>query len=157
MEKNDWLASRILYIKALKAPTESQKMLVELAEIESPTKQETRQLDAMVRLEKINQKADEARVAAQKIMAERRDGQRKARTRELIELGGIVSMVEFPDDKGVLTGALLWAMDQIKTDASLTKQLKTRGDTFIAKRELENKSEAQPAVAEPPSTEQATV
>ncbi|OTP78477.1 conjugal transfer protein TraD [Caballeronia sordidicola] len=143
MEKNDWLAARITYIKSLKAPTESQKMLLELAEIASPTKQEVRQLDAMVRLEKINQKADEARLAAQKIMAERRDGQRKARTRELIELGGIVSMVEFPDDKAVLTGALLWAMDQIKTDAALAKQLKKRGDTFIAKQEVTNKGESE--------------
>ncbi|SAL06688.1 Conjugal transfer protein TraD [Caballeronia calidae] len=137
MEKNDWLTARIQFIQALKSPTESQKMLLELALIESPTKQDLRQLDALVRLEKINQKADEARVEAQKAMAERRDEQRKARTRELIELGGIISMVEFPVDRGTLTGTLLWALDQMKTDATLIKQLKTRGDTFIAAREAE--------------------
>ncbi|QQC67877.1 conjugal transfer protein TraD [Paraburkholderia ginsengisoli] len=149
MEKNDWLDSRIQFIKALKAPTESQKMLLELALIESPTKQELRQLDAMVRLEKINQKADEARVAAQKVMAERRDEQRKARTRELIELGGIVSMVDFPVDRGTLTGALLWALDQMKTDSDLAVTLKKRGDAFISKREKERKEEApEPVTAE---------
>ncbi|WP_250479994.1 MULTISPECIES: hypothetical protein [unclassified Caballeronia] len=60
------------------------------------------QPDALVRLEKINQKTDEARAEAQKIMAERRDEQPKARTRELIELGGIISIVEFPVDRGTL-------------------------------------------------------
>ena len=143
MEKKDWLTSRIAFIKGLKAPTESQKMLLELATLTSPTKQELRQLDALVRLEKVNQRAEEAKLAAQKVMAERRDQQRKARTRELIELGGIVSMVDFPVDRGTLTGALLWVLDQFKTDRELATTLKTRGDTFIAEREKEKQSESE--------------
>lgn len=141
MEKKDWLASRIAFIKGLKAPTESQRMLLELAALESPTKQESRQLDALVRLEKVNQRAEEAKAAAQKVMAERRDQQRKARTRELIELGGIVAMVDFPVDRGTLTGALLWVLDQFKTEKELAATLKKRGDTFIAQREKEKQPE----------------
>jgi hypothetical protein len=143
MEKKDWLASRIAFIKGLKAPTESQRMLLELAALESPTKLESRQLDALVRLEKVNQRAEEAKAAAQKVMAERRDQQRKARTRELIELGGIVAMVDFPVDRGTLTGALLWVLDQFKTDKELAATLKKRGDTFIVQREKEKQSEPQ--------------
>ncbi|QCP55138.1 hypothetical protein FAZ95_39105 [Trinickia violacea] len=112
-------------------------MLLELATIEQPTKQEIKQLDALVRLEKVNQKAEEAKAEVARMMAERRDQVRKARTRELIELGGIVSMANFPVDRGVLTGALLWVLDEMKSDASVEAQLKKRGDTFIAQREKE--------------------
>ncbi|KUY63383.1 hypothetical protein WI25_28685 [Burkholderia cepacia] len=135
MEKNDWLVKRIEYIRGLKAPTDAQKMLLELAAIASPSKQEVKQIDALVRLEKVNQKAEEAKAEVARMMADRREQERKARTRELIELGGIVSMTGFPVDRGMLTGALLWALDQMKTDTSVERQLKTRGDTFIAARE----------------------
>jgi hypothetical protein len=57
----------------------------------------------------------------------------------LIELGGVVTMVDFPMDRGTLTGALLWALDQFGTDDDLQHTLKKRGDTFIAQRENENK------------------
>jgi hypothetical protein len=146
MEKNDWLASRIAFIQALKSPTESQKMFLELAAIEQPTRQEAKQFDVLVRLEKINQKAEETRAEAARMMAGRRDGQRKARAHALIQLGGIVSMVDFPVDRGTLTGTLLWALDQMKTDETLLNQLKTRGDTFIAAREAEKTAaQADPA------------
>lgn len=138
-----WGATKthIQYIKALKAPTESQKMLVELAEIESPTKLENRQLNAMVRLEKNQPEGGRSSSGCLEDHGRRRDRQRKTHARELIELGGIVSMVAFLDDKGVLTGVLLWAMDQIKTAPAPTKQLKVRGDKFITKREVANNSE----------------
>lgn len=74
-------------------------------------------------------------------MAERRDQQRKARTRELIELGGIVAMVDFPVDRGTLTGALRWVLDQFKTEKELAATLEKRGDTFIAQREKEKQPE----------------
>ncbi|MGZ2749931.1 conjugal transfer protein TraD [Burkholderia stagnalis] len=135
MDKNDWLANRLAFIRELKNPTESQKALLELAAISEPTKQEVKQLDALVRLEKINVKAEEAKTEVARLMAERREQARRARTHELIELGGIVTMVDFPTDRGVLTGALLWALDQMKTDTAVEGQLKTRGDTFIAARE----------------------
>nr|WP_223960588.1 conjugal transfer protein TraD [Burkholderia diffusa] len=52
---------------------------------------------------------------------------------------GIVSITEFPLDRGMLTGALLWVLDQMKLDATVEGQLKTRGDAFIAAREVEKK------------------
>ncbi|MBK3823589.1 conjugal transfer protein TraD, partial [Paraburkholderia aspalathi] len=78
-----------------------------------------------------------------RMLSARREDQRKARTRELIELGGIVSMVDFPVDRGTLTGALLWALDQFKTEDDLQHALKKRGDAFIAERENEKKTESQ--------------
>jgi hypothetical protein len=153
MNKQDWLKSRVEYIKGLKAPTEPQKMLVALASLEAPTKKELRDLDALVRLEKLNAKAEEAKANVARRMAERREEERRARTRELIELGGIVAMVDFPFDRGLLTGALLWALDQMKADATVETQLKTRGDTFITRREQEKiagaaSEESAPAQAE---------
>lgn len=140
MPIDQWLTKRIAFINALKAPTESQRMLVELASIAEPTKQESRDLDALVKLEKLNERAEEAKVAALKVVAERKEAARKARTRQLIELGGIVEMLDFPVDRGTLCGALLWALDQAKTDPSALNQLKTRGDKFIADREAEKKT-----------------
>jgi len=143
MAKAEWLTQHVQYIKGLKSPTATQSLLVELAAIPNPTAHESRQLDKLVRLEKINQRADAMRAEAARMLSARREDQRKARTRELIELGGIVSMVNFPVDRGTLTGALLWALDQFGTDDDLQHTLKKRGDTFIAQRENEKKVETQ--------------
>ncbi|MFL9860015.1 conjugal transfer protein TraD [Paraburkholderia madseniana] len=143
MAKAEWLTEHVQYIKGLKSPTATQSLLVELAAIPNPTAQESRQLDKLVRLEKINQKADAMKAEAARMLSARREDQRKARTRELIELGGIVSMVDFPVDRGTLTGALLWALDQFRTDDDLQHTLKKRGDAFIAERENEKKAESQ--------------
>ncbi|USX11231.1 conjugal transfer protein TraD [Paraburkholderia fungorum] len=143
MAKAEWLTEHVQYIKGLKSPTATQALLVELAAIPAPTAQESRQLDKLVRLEKINQKADAMKAEAARMLSARREDQRKARTRELIELGGIVSMVDFPVDRGTLTGVLLWALDQFRTDDDLQRTLKKRGDAFIAARENEKKVETQ--------------
>ncbi|MBK3823313.1 hypothetical protein, partial [Paraburkholderia aspalathi] len=100
MAKAEWLTEHVQYIKGLKSPTATQSLLVELAAIPNPSAQESRQLDKLVRLEKINQKADAMKAEAARMLSARREDQRKARTRELIELGGIVSMVDFPVDRG---------------------------------------------------------
>ena len=94
-------------------------------------------------MEKINQQAEVAKAEAARILNARREDQRKARTRELIELGGIVSMVDFPVDRGTLTGTLLWALDHFRTDDDLAHTLKKRGDTFIAERETEKNAKVQ--------------
>ncbi|WP_166679230.1 MULTISPECIES: conjugal transfer protein TraD [Paraburkholderia] len=143
MAKNEWLTEHIQYIQGLKSPTATQTLLVELATIPAPTAQESRQLDKLVRLEKINQKADSMKAEAARMLSERRENQRRAHTRELIELGGIVPMVDFPVDRGTLTGALLWALDQFRTDGDLQRTLKKRGDAFIAERENDKKPETQ--------------
>jgi hypothetical protein len=135
----EWLSERVKFIKGLRSPTETQKMLVELAEVESPSKQEMKQIDALVRLEKINEKADEAKSAALRMLNARREEQRKLRTQQLIELGGVVTMVDFSMDRGTLAGALLWALDQFGTDDDLQHTLKKRGDAFIFQRENEKK------------------
>lgn len=140
MSKDQWLEKRIAFIKGLKAPTDTQRMLLELADLDQPTKKDLRELDMLVRLEKINERAEEAKLAAFKIVQDRKDEARKARTRRLIELGGIVEMVEFPTDRGTLCGALLWALDQVKSDPDAMRQLKTRGDEFIALRETTKKA-----------------
>ncbi|WP_322074704.1 conjugal transfer protein TraD [Burkholderia cepacia] len=140
MAMDEWVSAQVAYIGGLRAPSDTQKMLVELATLTDPTKKELRDLDALVRLEKINERAEEAKLAAFKIVQERKDAARKERTRRLIELGGIVEMVDFPVDRGTLCGALLWALDQAKSDESAMRQLKTRGDEFISRREADKKA-----------------
>ncbi|OAJ56755.1 hypothetical protein A6V36_33210 [Paraburkholderia ginsengiterrae] len=143
MANAEWLTEHVQYIKGLKSPTATQSLLVELAAIPNPTAQESRQLDKLVRLEKINQKADVMKAEAARMLSARREDQRKAHTRELIDLGGVVSTVDFPVDRGTLTGALLWALDQFRADGDLQRTLKKRGDAFIAERESEKKVQAQ--------------
>lgn len=142
MSKDQWLEKRIAFIKGLKAPTDTQRMLLELADLDQPSKKDLRELDMLVRLEKINERAEEAKLAAFKIVQDRKDEARKARTRRLIELGGMVEMLDFPTDRGTLCGALMWALDQVKADSAVLHQLKTRGDEFIAQRETSKKTAA---------------
>ncbi|MES2208476.1 MAG: conjugal transfer protein TraD [Pseudomonadota bacterium] len=142
MDKTEWIEKRVEYIKGLKAPSDMQKLILELYNEKKRTANENKQLDALLKVEKINERAELAKVQAYKIVNARKEETRKARTRELIELGGIVQLTEFEKDKGLLAGVLLYALDQFKghNGENLKTTLKVRGDKLLDEREEAKKS-----------------
>jgi Conjugal transfer protein TraD len=142
VDKNEWNEKRVAYIQGLKAPSDMQKTILELYTLPNRTASENKQLDALLKVEKINERAEQAKVQAYKIINARKEEGRKARTRELIELGGIVQLTDFEKDKGLLAGVLLYAMDQFKghNGSDLKTTLKIRGDKLLEEREEAKKS-----------------
>jgi Conjugal transfer protein TraD len=137
VDKNEWVEKRVAYIQGLKSPSDVQKMILELYTLPNRTANENKQLDALIKVEKINEKAEVAKAQAYKIIHARKEEGRKARTRELIELGGIVQLTNFEKDKGLLAGALLYVIDQFKghKGEDLKTTLKIRGDRLLEERE----------------------
>jgi hypothetical protein len=141
MLKTEWIEKRLGYIQGLKSPSDMQKLILELYTLSNPTQHELKQLDALLKVERINERAEEAKIKAYKIVQARKEQSRKERTRELIELGGIVQLTQFEKDKGLLTGALLYLMDLFKDQngETLKTTLKIRGDQRLEEREAERK------------------
>lgn len=140
-KEQEWADNRVAYIKGLKAPTDMQRAILELYGKAGRSSAENRQLDALLKAEKANEKAEEARAKAYKVLNARREDERKARTRELIELGGVVALVEFPTDKGLLAGALIHVKEQLGADGgALEAKLKARGDGMLYEREQARKA-----------------
>lgn len=69
---------------------------------------------------------------------------RKARTRELIQLGGLFSIADLGfDDKGALLGALYFVKANLKDGRANFNDLKNYGDSILEKRENQKKAKSQ--------------
>lgn len=64
---------------------------------------------------------------------------RKERAAELIKIGALFDLVDFPKDRGIVTGALLMVKKMIMEDGSLTEKIKADGDRLLHSREIEKK------------------
>ncbi|MDE1492643.1 conjugal transfer protein TraD [Xenorhabdus bovienii] len=141
MNKNDeWLRSRMNYIKGLKSPTEHQQLLVKLATIENRTREEERKFAVLIRAEKAAERAMKAKGAAAKVINAERLAARKARNHEMFKVAGLVSLAGLIDKKtGQLrldAGAFVGALSKL-TDCTQEKlqALKAIGDQLIAESE----------------------
>ena len=144
MTADTWLAKRIDYLRELKSPSATQKLLIDLAGRPALSTREQRELDALVRLEKINDRAAQAKVKAYKILREKAEGDRKARNHRLIMQGALFDMAKLQNvDKGVLLGALLALSKELSgPDApKLEARLKASGDALLAQKESGARSE----------------
>ena len=118
MKRDEWLMNRVAYLKRLKARSEPQQLLVLLAEKPDRSAADNQLLAALVRLERANDRAVQARVAAAKLIQDgkRRSAkeERKARAHRLIRQGGLFDLAGLaPPGRGELLGVLLAAA---KTD-----------------------------------------
>ncbi|PRE10486.1 hypothetical protein C6P78_25540 [Burkholderia multivorans] len=143
MTRPEWLAVRLQYIKGLAAPTEAQRLLVELAQRSELDRSETRVFEQLMRTERINMRAEEAKAETERLLRARRIEQEKARAKALAELGGIVDAVGFPLDADMLAGVLLDAMERLAADSGLSERWKARG----AARSASSNEEAKKAEA----------
>ncbi|HDR9018840.1 TPA: hypothetical protein QDB15_005458 [Burkholderia vietnamiensis] len=119
MSRPEWLAVRLQFIKGLNAPTEAQRLLVELAERPELDKSDARVFDQLMRMERINMKADEAKAETEKLLRARRLEQERARAKAHAELGAVVEQVGFPLERDLLAGVLLDALDRLKENPAL--------------------------------------
>lgn len=134
MTEDTWLAKRIDYLRELKSPSATQKLLIDLAGRPTLSAREQRELDALVRLEKINDRAAQAKVKAHKILREKAEGDRKARNHRLIMQGALFDLANLQDvDKGVLLGGLMDLADRLQQPhADQQAKWKARGDALLA-------------------------
>jgi predicted ATP-dependent protease len=141
--ENTWLASRVSYLKALKSRSDQQELLVLLAEKTDRTPKDEKNLAALVKAEKANVRAAKARQeAANLINAERKavaEAERKARTYEMIQAAGLLSLAGLLDtktgkpllDRGELLGALL-GLSKVPQDDPRRVEWKRAGDALVA-------------------------
>lgn len=142
MKPDIWLADRLAFLRALKSPTAAQRLLLQLADLPERTRQEERELTALAQLERVNERAEKAKVKAYKIVREKEDDARRLRTRRLIELGALFDLAGLGEtDRGVLLGGLLDMAEKFDAPDSVELQFrfKARGDALLAQREQLNR------------------
>jgi hypothetical protein len=105
----DWLKNYILHLKGLKTPSAQQKLLIILAENPSLTDIEKRKFDALVKSERAQVRARDARRAATKILNAEKIAEsktaRKNRTHEMMKSAGLLSLAGLIDkNSGIPTG-----------------------------------------------------
>ncbi|ENX24870.1 hypothetical protein F892_00020 [Acinetobacter vivianii] len=156
-DQKTFVAEEIERLKKLENKTQTEDIILTLVssiESGSPTKQqissfervmknEFKKYKARLELDKI--KEDEKKLLAslkkEAQVAQAKD--RKKREHKLISIGALFEMVDFPtEDKGIITGLLLDAMEKAKSNNGLFQQLKISGDKFITEREQSRKAKS---------------
>ncbi len=87
---NEWFSERLTYISALKNPSDAQKLLLEIAQIQYRTPEQEKKLNALIKAEKAIDRAN------------------KQKTRHLIQLGALFEIANLDKrDPAELLGVLL--------------------------------------------------
>lgn len=118
IEDAQWLANKVGYLKGLKKPSELQTLFVKLAEIDPASRkpQQARQLAALIKGEKLDERAKEARA----------EGIRLGQVRELKDKAKVVE-----DRKKILLGAML--IDQMKKQPAAEPGIFKMLDAFLTR------------------------
>lgn len=138
---DEWLTSRIAYLRGLKSPSDQQRLLLLLAEKPERTSDDNRKLSALLKAEKAAERAQKARANAARIVNAEKAAERKARDRELYQSAGLLILAGLVDsgtgsptlDRGELLGALL-GLSKVATDDPRRADWKRAGDTLLAER-----------------------
>lgn len=85
----DWLQQKITYIAALKKPSDTQALLLELAKLEQRTPEQDKIFNSLIKAEKAQDRANQQKIAVKKLLGAEKEAERKARTKRLIELGAL--------------------------------------------------------------------
>ena len=138
---DEWLASRVAYLRGLKSPSEQQQLLMLLADKPDKTPEDARKLAALVRAEKAAERAVKARADAARIINAEKAAQRKARDHELYQSAGLLILAGLVDtttgkptrDRGELLGALV-SLAEAQVDDTKRAAWKAKGDALLAER-----------------------
>ncbi len=115
-----------------------QSLLVELVTVESLGTEQKKQLEALIKLEKINDKAAKTRAEVARMMHSKREEDRKTRTHRLIEQGALFDLANLDNiDKGLLLGGLLHISTLMKSadNTPASQDWKKKGDALLASKE----------------------
>lgn len=135
-----WAVEKIEELRGLKSPTDGQRLALLLADKADRSDAEMRNLQALLKAERAADRARSARAAAARLVANANEAERKARTRKMIEVGGLVELAGLADlDRGALLGLLLAAAKQAG-DADALAAAKRAGDALLTSREADRKA-----------------
>ncbi|WP_020560602.1 conjugal transfer protein TraD [Thiofilum flexile] len=137
-QDNAWLVNRLAFIKGLKKSTETQQLLVLLAEQSTRTPEEERKLKALIKTERANDKAQAAKAALNQLLQTEKQAQRKQRDHELYQVTGLLIKAGLVDsqtgkpvmDKGELLGALV-GLANVPLDHVKRVEWKQTGDKLL--------------------------
>lgn len=96
---SDWITNRIIYLRALKAPTEQQKLLLKLVEMTTRTAKEEKILKTLIAAEKADERAKKARAEAARMLDGEKSAARKARDHNLYQTAGLLILAGLVDGK----------------------------------------------------------
>jgi hypothetical protein len=138
-QMDDWLKEKTDYLRALKAPSDQQRLLLALAEKPELTKDDERKLAALIRAEKAADRAQKARANAARIVNAEKLAERKARDHEMYNAAGLLSLAGLLNaktgkpliDRGELLGGLL-ELAKIPADDQRRETWKRVGDALLA-------------------------
>lgn len=139
--QDDWLNTRLEYLRGLKAPSDHQRLLLLLADKPDRTPEDGRKLAALVRAEKAAERAQKARANAARVVNQEKITVRKARDRELYSAAGLMILAGLVDsrtgrpllDRGELLGALM-ELSRVAPEDERKAQWKRKGDALLAER-----------------------
>ena len=136
MSKNtntQWLLERVEYLRKLKAPSEQQRLLMQLAERPDRSPTDDRHLAVLVRAERADERLTKLRASAARVVSEEKAAARKARNHRLIQQGLLFDLVGLESrDPAELAGALA-ALAEID-DSARWAQWKIKGQTILARK-----------------------
>lgn len=140
--KDKWLSERVLHIRNLKSPSEQQRLLLLLFEKPTPSSDDTRKLNFLIKAEWAEAKAQKAKSDVARIVNAEKEAARKARDRELYQSAGLLILAGLVDtksgspvfDRGELLGALLEIKNR-NVDSQVRSAWKRSGDELINARE----------------------
>jgi hypothetical protein len=138
MERDSWLVERLSYIRGLKAPSDQQRLLLELGQMDELGPDHARKLAVLVRAEKAADRALKARADVARMLDAEKVAQRKARDHELYQAAGLLILAGLVDtktgkptwDRGELLGALA-ALAEAKVSEEKRADWKRKGDTLL--------------------------
>ncbi|EMG0088155.1 conjugal transfer protein TraD [Pseudomonas aeruginosa] len=137
--QDDWLTKRLEYLNGLKAPSDQQRLLMQLAAKSERSADDERKLSALVKAEKAAERAQKARAQAARIVNAEKEAARKARNHELYNSAGLMILAGLVDsksgmpsrDRGELLGALL-ELAKATPDQTVRARWKQIGDSLLA-------------------------
>ena len=105
---NTWLSEKVTYLAALKNPTDAQQLLLQLAQLSTPTPEQEKKLLTLIKAEKAIDRANQQKILVRKLLNAEKEAERKARTRHLIQLGALFEIAQLDQrNPAELLGILL--------------------------------------------------
>lgn len=151
-EKTDWLAGHITYLSKLKAPTDTQKLLLSLAAKKVRDTKDERTLAVLVKSEKALERAKKARAEVSSLLSEEKrkaaKKDRAERTHKLIQLGLLFSYAELDELPREFLAGLLISGGKMPEDER--RKLSQIGAQLLAEKESKKTAQAPAPTPEAP-------
>ena len=144
MNNAAWLDQRIEYIRGLSKPTQQQELLLLINNKSNKTPVDDRKLTALVKAERAEERAQNAKADVKRLLDEEKQKARKEETRQKVILGGLLMSKARNNAK-----TRQWLLQAIETEITRAADKKTLAPLMA---ELQ---QANPSIADESTTEAA--